>query len=329
MQNFAYARARDTATAVAVATENATFLAGGTELLNWMRLGIATPERVVDITRIDDLRFIRAHRDRISIGALSTLNEIGEHDAVVRDCPVLAQACLKAASAQIRNLATIGGNILQKTRCAYFRVEGELPWPCNKRLPQSGCAARNGENRHHAIFGWSDACVATQPSDPAVALTALDAEIHVRGANGTRAIRAREFHRLPGNDPTTDNVLTRGELITHVDIPRASEARRSFYLKVRERESYEYATVSVAAIVRVDAGRIVEARIALGGVAHRPWRIPAAEKALVGARLEPREIEAALHPAFADARPLTHNVFKIELARRAAVRALLQAGEAA
>jgi xanthine dehydrogenase YagS FAD-binding subunit len=326
MHNFAYARARDTATAVAAGRERAAFLAGGTELINWMRLGIAAPDRVIDITRVDEMRFIRADSNRISIGALSTLNEIGEHVAIVRDCPVLAQACLKAASAQIRNLATIGGNILQKTRCAYFRAEGELPWPCNKRQPRSGCAALNGENRHHAIFGWSDACVATQPSDPAVALAALDAEIHTKGANGARVIPASEFHRLPGDDPGRDNGLEPGELITHIDIPRASDARRSFYLKVRERESYEYATVSVAAVVNGDAGRITAARVALGSVAHKPWRLSAAETALVGARLDARELHAALAPAFADARPLAYNAFKIELARRAAVRALLEAG---
>jgi xanthine dehydrogenase YagS FAD-binding subunit len=326
MHNFAYARARDTATAVAAGGERAAFIAGGTELINWMRLGIAAPIRVIDITRVDEMRFIRADGGRISIGALSTLNEIGEHMSVVRDCPVLAQACLKAASAQIRNLATIGGNILQKTRCAYFRVEGDQRWPCNKRQPRSGCAALSGENRHHAIFGWSDACVATQPSDPAVALAALDAEIHVSGSNGARVIPAGEFHRLPGDDPGRDNVLEPGELITHIDIPQASDARRSFYLKVRERESYEYATVSVAAVVRSDAGRITAARIALGSVAHRPWRLRAAEHALAGARLDARVLEVALAPAFADARPLAHNAFKIELARRAVVRALLEAG---
>jgi xanthine dehydrogenase YagS FAD-binding subunit len=326
MHNFAYARVRDTATAVAAGRESAAFLAGGTELLNWMRLGIAAPDRVVDITRVDELRFIRAGGGRISIGALSTLNEIGEHVAVVQDCPVLTQACLKAASAQIRNLATIGGNILQKTRCAYFRVEGDLPWPCNKRRPRSGCAARSGENRHHAIFGWSDACVATQPSDPAVALAALDAEIHVSGSNGARVIPASEFHRLPGDDPGRDNVLEPGELITHIDIPGASDARRSFYLKVRERESYEYATVSVAAVVNSDAGRITAARVALGGVAHKPWRLRAAEQALAGARLDARDLDMALARTFADARPLAHNAFKIELARRAVVRALLEAG---
>jgi xanthine dehydrogenase YagS FAD-binding subunit len=326
MHNFAYARASDTATAVAAGRERAAFLAGGTELVNWMRLGIAAPDRVIDITRVEELRFIRAQGDRISIGALSTLNEIGEHAAVVRDCPVLAQACLKAASAQIRNLATIGGNILQKTRCAYFRVEGDPPWPCNKRQPRSGCAALGGENRHHAIFGWSEACVATQPSDPAVALAALDGEIHVTGRNGPRVIPAGEFHRLSGDDPSRDTVLEPGELITRIDIPRASDARRSFYLKVRERESYEYATVSVAVVVNGDAGRITEARIALGSVAHKPWRLRVAEQALAGARFDARELDAALAPAFADARPLAHNAFKIELARRAALRALLEAG---
>jgi xanthine dehydrogenase YagS FAD-binding subunit len=326
MQNFAYARAADAATAVASGADSM-FLAGGTELLNWMRLGVEAPSRVLDITRISELRFIREIGDGIGIGALSTLNEIGGDRAVLSNCPVLSQACFKAASAQLRNLATIGGNLLQKTRCSYFRAEGEAPWPCNKRVPGSGCAARDGENRHHAIFGWSDHCVATHPSDPAVALAALDAEIHVTGRNGARVIAASELHRLPGDEPQRDTVLDREELITHIDIPDAAAGRRSAYLKVRDRESYEFAVISAAVVVEIEAGRIARARIALGGVANKPWRLAAGEAALVGAGFDAATLDHALRPAFSEARALAHNAFKVELARRAVVRAILAAGE--
>ena len=326
MQNFGYARADDTATAVNSGADS-TFLAGGTELLNWMRLGIAAPSRVLDITRISELRFIREIGAGISIGALSTLNEIGQDRAVLSNCPVLSQACFKAASAQLRNLATIGGNLLQKTRCSYFRAEGELPWPCNKRVPGSGCAARDGENRHHAIFGWSDHCVATHPSDPAVALAALDAEVHVTGRKGARVIAASEFHRLPGDEPQRETVLDPGELITQIDIPNAAAGRRSAYVKVRDRESYEFAVVSAAVVVESEAERITRIRIALGGVASKPWRLTAGEAALVGAGFEAATLDNALQPAFSEARTLAHNAFKVELARRAAVRAILAAGE--
>jgi xanthine dehydrogenase YagS FAD-binding subunit len=326
MQNFGYARAADTVEAVASGADS-TFLAGGTELLNWMRLGVAAPSSVVDITRIAELRFIREIGAGLSIGALSTLNDIGQDSAVLSNCPVLSQACLKAASAQIRNLATIGGNLLQKTRCSYFRAEGELPWPCNKRVPGSGCAARDGENRHHAIFGWSDHCVATHPSDPAVALAALDAEVHVIGQNGARIIAASDFHRLPGDEPQRETMLDPGELITQIDIPNAAAGRRSAYIKVRDRESYEFAVVSAAVVVESDAKRITRIKIALGGVASKPWRLTAGEAALVGAGFDAATLDTALRPAFADARTLAHNAFKVELARRAAVRAILAAGE--
>jgi xanthine dehydrogenase YagS FAD-binding subunit len=272
------------------------------------------------------LRGIEGDDSGVRIGALTTLNEIGEHPAVVRDLPVLSQACLQAASAQLRNLATLGGNVLQKTRCPYFRAEGTLPWPCNKREPGTGCAARQGENRQHAIFGWSEACVATQPSDPAVALAVLDAVAHVLGPRGERAIPMTEFHRLPGDRPQEDTVLLPGELITGFEIASGGRARQSHYLKVRERTSYEYAVVSAAVALERDGDRISSARVALGGVAHKPWRLTVAEERLRGVPLEPAALRAAILPAFAEARPLAHNGFKVELAQRAVVRALQIAG---
>jgi xanthine dehydrogenase YagS FAD-binding subunit len=277
MTPFAYARATSLDQAVAAAAEPDTaFLAGGTELLNWLRLGITAPSRVVDITRLDALERIEPLPDGgLRIGALVRLNDAAQHETVMRDYPVLSQAILKAASAQLRNLATIGGNPLQKTRCAYFRAEETLP--CNKREPGSGCSALHGINDKHAIFGWTEKCVATQPSDPAVALAALDAVLVTAHRDGGRQIPATEFHTLPGEHPEHDNVLRHGELITAIEFP--APARRSAYLKVRERESYEYATVSAAAL-EMDGSSIRRARIALGSVAHRPWRLTAAEDRL-------------------------------------------------
>jgi xanthine dehydrogenase YagS FAD-binding subunit len=327
MENFAFGRAPDTAAAVEAArSADTVYLAGGTELLNWMRLGIAQPEHVLDIGRLEELQGIVADDADVHIGALATLNEIGEHPAVARDLPVLSQACLQAASPQLRNLATLGGNILQKTRCPYFRAEGTLPWPCNKREPGAGCAARKGENRQHAIFGWSEACVATQPSDPAVALAALDAVVHVLGPQSERAIPMTEFHRLPGSRPEEETVLLPGELIIGFEIDSGGRARQSHYLKVRERASYEYALVSAAVVIERDGDHISGARVALGGVAHKPWRLTVAEERLRGVPLEPAALRAAIQPAFAEARPLAQNGFKVELAQRAVVRALQIAG---
>jgi xanthine dehydrogenase YagS FAD-binding subunit len=240
MNPLAYARATELDQALAAAAEPDTaFLAGGTELLNWLRLGIAAPARIVDIARLDELNRIEPTPDGgLRIGALVRLNDAALHETVMRDYPVLSQAILKAASAQLRNLATIGGNPLQKTRCPYFRAEEALP--CNKRAPGSGCSARHGINDRHAIFGWSDDCVATQPSDPAVALAVLDAVFVTAHAHGGRRLPATEFHTLPDGHPERDNVLRDGELVTAIEL--FEPARRSAYLKVRERESYEYAT---------------------------------------------------------------------------------------
>ncbi len=325
MQPFAYARAESLSQAVDAGAEPATvFLAGGTELLNWLRLGIAAPGRLLDISRLGDLARIEPLPDGgLRIGALVRLSDAAEHEALVRDYPVLSQAILKAASPQIRNLATIGGNPLQRTRCAYFRAEERLP--CNKREPGSGCSALHGINDRHAIFGWTDDCVATQPSDPAVALAALDATFVTRHRGGGRRIPATELHTLPDDRPEDHNVLRHGELITAIELP--APAPRSAYLKVRERESYEYATVSAAAALDLDGDRIVRARIALGSVAQRPWRLYAAEDRLAGLETGDRDVlrnavRSALEVSFADARPLAHNAYKIPLARNAALRAV-------
>jgi xanthine dehydrogenase YagS FAD-binding subunit len=321
MTPFAYARAMTLDQAIAAAAEPDTaFLAGGTELLNWLRLGITAPTRVVDITRLDALERIEPLPDGgLRIGALVRLNDAAQHETVIRDYPVLSQAILKAASAQLRNLATLGGNPLQKTRCAYFRAEERLP--CNKREPGSGCSALHGINDKHAIFGWTDTCVATQPSDPAVALAALDAVFVTARREGGRQIPATEFHTLPGEYPERDNVLRCGELITAIELP--APARRSAYLKVRERESYEYATVSAAAALEMDGSTIRRARVALGSVAHRPWRLEAAERQLAGIGATDRAaLRSALEASFAEARPLSHNAYKIPLARNAALRVI-------
>ena len=319
MMPFAYARTASVDQALAAgAAPDTAYLAGGTELLNWLRLGIAAPARMLDIAGLDGLDGIEPMRDGgLRIRALVRLNDAALHETVLRDYPVLSQAILKAASAQLRNLATIGGNPLQKTRCAYFRAEEALPR--NKR--RSGCSARHGINDKHALFGWTDDCVATKPSDPAMALAALDAVFVTAHAQGGRRIPATEFHTLPGEHPERDNVLRYGELITAIEL--AAPARRSAYLKIRERESYEYATVSAAAALEMDGSRIRRARIALGSVAHRPWRLSAAEDRLAGIGANDRDaLRSAIEASFGEARPLAHNAYKIPLARNAALRVI-------
>jgi xanthine dehydrogenase YagS FAD-binding subunit len=322
MQPFSYTRAGDAAQAIATGADADTmFLAGGTELLNWMRLGMVAPAAIVDISRIGELDRVEPLPDGgVRIGALVRLNDAAQHPLVSSRCPVLSEAMLKAASAQIRNLATVGGNLMQRTRCAYFRAEETLP--CNKRVANAGCSARHGLNDKHAIFGWTDACVAVQPSDPAVALAALDAVVVTSaGDGGGRRIPVREFHTLPEVDPAGHNVLRHGELITAIDIE--APAPQSAYLKIRERESYEYATVSAAACIELDGSSTIRrARLALGSVAHRPWRLDDAEARLVGLRADSAEARAAIDAAFAGARALEHNAYKIPLARNAAWRVL-------
>jgi xanthine dehydrogenase YagS FAD-binding subunit len=333
MRDFAYARADSPAAAVAaLAQDGAAVIAGGTELLNWQRLGIATPERVVDIGGLAELRGISVEGDGLRIGALTTLNEVGEHPLVVEHAGALASACLQAASAQIRNRATLGGNVLQRTRCAYFRAEDPVPWPCNRRDPGSGCAARDGLHERHAILGWTDDCVAVQPSDPAVALAVLDAEVDVVGPAGPRTIPMSGFHLTPreaaaGGDPLRENRLGADELIVGYRIPPAGSTGQA-YVKIRERASYEYAIVSAAATVASADDTIVSARVALGSVAGRPWRLPAAEAELVGSPLTREALLPVLDRALSAAEPLPRNGFKVTMARNAAVRALLLAGGA-
>ena len=325
MKNFDYAVARRLEDAFISDGTAIMPIAGGTELLNWIRLGISAPDRVIDLGRIEGLDGICRDGDRLSIGALATLNAIGEDALVAEHATALADACLKAASAQVRNRATIGGNVLQKTRCAYFRAEEPLPWGCNKRAPGSGCAARDGLNDRHAILGWTDDCVAVQPSDPVVALAALDAEVELHGPNGRRTLPVADLHLTPAEAAQAETRMTPGEVIVAYHLP-IRRGRSSAYVKVRERASYEYALVSAAAALTLEGGAIRQAAIALGSVALKPWRLPQAEAALVG--LEPRReaVLPALKAALAEARPLAHNRYKVPLAVNAAARAIVEAG---
>lgn len=332
MRDFAYARAGTAELAVgALGDAGTSVLAGGTELLNWFRLGIAAADRVVDIGGLGELRGIDRDGDDLRIGALATLTEIGEHPLVTGMAGALASACLQAASAQVRNRATIGGNVLQRTRCPYFRAEEPVPWPCNKRDPGSGCASLTGRHERQAIFGWTPDCVAVQPSDPAVALAALDARAEVLGPAGPRTIPMREFHLTQREaavlgEPMRENRLGPDELITGYRLPASNDGQA--YLKVRERASYEYALVSAAAAVRLDGDRIAAARVALGSVAQRPWRLAGAEAELPGTALTREALTPVIERAMGGAAPLPQNGFKVIMARNAAVRALLMAGGA-
>ena len=321
MHAFSYARARSIDDLLADGRDgDVTFLAGGTELLNWIRIGILRPQRVLDISGVPGLDGIEPLGDgSLRIGALAKLNQVALHRETRARYPVLSQAILKSASAQLRNLATIGGNPMQRTRCAYFRSEDPAT-PCNKRRPGSGCAALHGLNERHAIFGWTEDCVATSPSDPAVALACLDATIVTEHAGGRRRLPVRTFHTLPGDDPAAHTVLRSGELITAIEVGPPAPA--SAYIKVRERESYEFALVSAAAAVELAGDRIARARIALGGVAMRPWRLDQAERDLIGLRAGSPEAAEAITAAFGAARPLALNAYKVPLARNTAIRAL-------
>ncbi len=328
MHPFALSTTDDPAAAIAAHARDPelAFIAGGTDLIGLMKDRAVLPERLLDINGLPGMARIDAVPDGgLRIGALARMSDVAADAEVRRRFPVIAEALLFAASGQLRNMASMGGNIMQRTRCAYFRDEDDLP--CNKRRPGSGCSALHGLNRNHAIFGWSEACVATNPSDVAVALAALDATVVVCGPAGERAIPFADFHRLPGDTPERDNALGRGDLIVSIEVPACAEGRASHYLKIRDRQSYEFALVSAAAAVAADGRRIRSARLALGGVAHKPWRLTAAEGALRGASLD--EIDAlrsAIATSFTETRPLAHNAFKVELAQRVALRALQIAG---
>ncbi|PRX46523.1 xanthine dehydrogenase YagS FAD-binding subunit [Prauserella shujinwangii] len=321
---FDYRRAGDAETAVAAVAGNpgAAFLGGGTNLVDHMKLGVAEPDLLVDVTRLPFDSVDPLPGGGLRIGAGVRNSDLAADERVRTRYPVLAEALLSGASGQLRNLATTGGNLLQRTRCGYFQ---DVTTPCNKRRPGEGCSAREGYHRYHAILGASPHCVAVHPSDLAVALTALDAVVRVRGprdGHGERAIPAAELHRLPGEHPEWDTVLGHGDLITAVDLPPLPMAARSRYRKVRDRASYAFALVSVAAAVELTGDVIGDVRIALGGVAHKPWRATLAEAALRGRPPDRAEFRAAAEAELADAQPLRDNRFKVPMARNTIVSVL-------
>jgi xanthine dehydrogenase YagS FAD-binding subunit len=324
MINFQYARADDVADAVRrIATDpTAKFIAGGTNLIDLMKEDVEHPSRLIDISRLPLKSVEETAGGGLRIGALVPNSDLAYHPLVAQRYPLLASAILAGASQQLRNMASTGGNLLQRTRCAYFY---DTATPCNKREPGSGCSARNGLNRMHAILGSSESCIATHPSDMCVALAALDAKVHVAGADGERVVAFADFHRLPGNAPQHDTNLRRGDLITAVELPAQGFAKNYSYLKIRDRLSYAFALVSVAAALELDGERIADARLALGGVAHKPWRNAAAEAALRGAAANRATFARAAEILLRGARGFAHNAFKIDLAQRAIVRALTQA----
>src|SRR5690349_14691941 len=329
MDAISYERAADITSAVRAAQQPGTmFIGGGTNLLDLMKGGVTRPVRLVDITRIQGLDSVSTLPDGgLRIGALVRNSDAANHALVRARYPLLSQALLAGASAQLRNMATVGGNLMQRTRCPYF-YDTAFP-QCNKRAPGSGCAAIDGNTRMHAILGASRQCIATNPSDMSVALAALDAVVRVTGPNGERAIPFAEFHRLPGDRPDLDTTLQAGELITSVDLPPPLFAAHSKYLKVRDRASYAFALVSVAAALQMDGGTVKTARIALGGVAHKAWRATATERALIGKTLDKPTLQTAAALAVQGAQPQRDNAFKVALAQRAIVRAVQQAGGAA
>jgi xanthine dehydrogenase YagS FAD-binding subunit len=319
MQPFRYVRADSADHAVAAITgDDARFIAGGTTLVDLMRLDVMKPTALVDITGLA-LASIEDAGGGLKIGALATNTEVAYHPLVTQRFPALSEALLSGASAQLRNMATVGGNLLQRTRCPYFR-DGVSP--CNKRAPGSGCAAHGGFTRSHAVLGTSPACIASNPSDMCVALVALDAIIHTHGPKGDRAIPIVDFHTLPGDHPEIESVLAPGELVTQVELPASAMAARSKYTKVRDRASFAFALASAAVALELAAGKIKDARIALGGLATKPWRAKTAEQALIGKPATLESFQRAAQIALDGAKPQADNAFKIELGRRTLVRAL-------
>jgi xanthine dehydrogenase YagS FAD-binding subunit len=323
MKTFEYVRPASVSDAVAAAAQpGAAYLAAGTNLLDLMKGGIARPDRLVDVTHLPGLdRIERLADGSLRIGALVRNADLAHDPDFAKSYPAIAEALLSGASAQLRNAATVGGNLLQRTRCAYFY---DTASDCNKRTPGSGCDARLGENRMHAVLGWSEACIATHPSDFCVPLAAFDAVVEIEGKAGRREVALEDFHRLPGATPERDSALEPGELIVAVRLPAVARdfAGHARYLKVRERTSYAFAVVSAAAALRIDAGKIADARLALGGVAAKPWRARVAEKFLAGHAPDATVFRRAAEAALADAKPSGDNAFKIELAQRVLIRAL-------
>lgn len=328
MQAIFYDRARNMDEALRLAQQpGARFIAGGTNLLDLMKGDVEHPQRLIDVSRAGMDAITELQGGGLRIGATARNSDMANHQLVRERYPLLTRALLSGASGQLRNMATTGGNLMQRTRCPYFTdtAFGQ----CNKREPGSGCGAREGYHRMHAILGASQACIAVNPSDMNVALAALDAVVVVAGQGGERRIPISEFHRLPGDTPQFDTVLKPGELITAVELPPSRLSKNSYYLKVRDRASYAFALVSVAAGLEMDGNVIRQARIALGGVAHKPWRVPEAEALLQGQPLDDERSRQAAMRLLQGAQPLPENRYKVEMAQRAVVRALRIAGESA
>ena len=334
MDLFEFSKAESVAQAVAAGAKSPTaqqgaqvrFVAGGTTLLDLMKLNVERPQRVVDINGLPLDKVERTADGGLKIGALVRNSDLA-HDAMVqKDYAVLSQALLSGASAQLRNMATTGGNLLQRTRCVYFR---DTAMACNKREPGSGCAAIGGFNRTLAILGTSDQCIATNPSDMNVALTALEATIHIQGAKGERSVPIHDFFVVPGSTPQRENVLEPGDLITYVTLPAPAAGSKSVYLKLRDRASYEFALASAAVVATVEGGKLKRVRIAMGGVGTKPWRMVEAEKALEGHAVGEGELRKAAEAALRGAKPQSENGFKVELAKRCLIHAVKQATEIA
>ncbi len=324
METFSYVKAPSIDKALAGANQ-AKFIAGGTTLVDLMKLTVERPKTLVDINLLPLDKIEKLPDGGLRIGALVRNSDLAWNSDVQKSYAVLSQALLSGASPQLRNMATTGGNLLQRTRCAYFR-EPSAGTPggygCNKRTPGTGCAALDGYHRTHAILGTSDHCIATHPSDMCVAMAALEAVIHVEGPKGKRTIPFADFHKLPGDTPNIENALEPGDLVTHVDLPKPVEGAKSVYLKLRDRASYEFALASAAVVARVEGGHIRYVRVAMGGVGTKPWRSHEAEAALMGKPANAASFRAAAEAALAKARPRTDNSFKVELAKRCLVRTL-------
>ncbi|CAE6686318.1 Aldehyde oxidoreductase FAD-binding subunit PaoB [Xanthomonas arboricola] len=327
MRSFDYLRAQDAAMAIAEGGKPETkFLAGGTTLLDLMKLNVERPARLVDLTRLQGLDSIAISADVIRIGALAKMSRVADHPDIQQLAPALSQSLWRAASAQLRNMASIGGNLMQRTRCTYFRDPGAYS-NCNKRNPGSGCAAMDGMNRNHAVFGTSDACIAIYPGDLAVSLVAFDAVVLLQGST-QRRIPVDDFFLLPGQTPHLEHALRPGEIIVGIEIPRSPALKRSHYLKVRDRASYEFAAASAAVGLEMEADNatIRQARIAVGGVATKPWRLHQVEALLNGATLDERTLRIAAAASIDEAKASGHNAFKIALTPSVVARALMQVG---
>jgi xanthine dehydrogenase YagS FAD-binding subunit len=323
MNNFAYTQAASTkeASTTTQADKQAAFIGGGTSLIDLMKSNIEQHSLLVDINKLA-LLGVENSTAGLRIGALERMSDVGEHPLVVQNYPAISQSLLASASPQLRNMASMGGNLLQRTRCGYFR---DVAFPCNKRVPGSGCPAQDGDNRNLAILGGSTSCIATHASDLCVALVALEAKLTIENAKGVaRTVALADFYKLPGKTPHIEHQLQPGDIITAITVPAAAHARKSHYLKVRDRASYAYALVSAAVGLDVQGGTIRSARVALGGVGTVPWRVPAVEKALIGKPATEDSFRTAAALAVRDAAPREHNKFKVELAQRTIVRALLE-----